>query len=404
MAVTIITGTRARTDIASHREDTDYSRGVAVLDPNENPFTLATMDIKRGNSKTIDKHWSEDELMPERTTITTTNATSATTAISVASGTGKYFAHGDLVRHLRTDEIFLIASVSTDALTVVRDYGQSVEGWTAKAGSITEDDVVEIIGNASEQSRKLPSVRSTVVVDYKNYCQTERTPIALSEDAEEAAYRDEDDWSLQERKGGISHMRKIEFTNFWGKPYIGGRDNWDADDATATPTSAGGINHFIETYGDAANKLDETDLTMDEFMTYLESLFTYGSDQRMCYCDSNLRTALDKWGISKLQTFSKEKIMGIDVSVWLSSHGTIVFKTHKMLKQTQSGLYKYAFFLDMEKVEWITYGAKGHTRYRPLNVYDATGETARKAEWQTKSCIKFGEAKTHGRLRWKTIS
>lgn len=394
---TMVTGNRARSNWSTNREDIDFAKGIALLDPNENPFTLATMDMGKKTTRTIQHSWFEDELVPESDTVNQASLDATSTAWTVDNGAR--FAVGDLVMHNASREVVLVTAVSSNDLTVIRDYGEA-EGWTALDGSPADGAYLTVIGNAFEQGHPLPTIRSTVEVQYDNYCQDVRTPIGMSEVAEASAVRGEDDWNFQRRKAAISHQRKLEYMNFWGKPYVGGKAYYSSN---ILPTTAGGINHFISENAPAAQKKDETEITSTEFQEWLEYLFEYGSGTKWCYCDPNLRTALDQWGISKLNTFVSDTYYGMAVDRWKSSHGTVIFVTHKMLKNPESTDYKYAFFLDMEKVAWTVFQKIGSTRLRKLEPYKATGATVKQEEYQTISCIEFGQAACHGRLRWKTI-
>ena len=57
----------------------------------------------------------------------------------------------------------------------------------------------------------------------------------------------------------------------------------------------------------------------------------------------------------------------------------------------------------MEEVKWIQYSNIGSTRLRTLEPYKATGATLMEEEYQSITCIKFGMAAKHARLRFKTI-
>ena len=110
-----------------------------------------------------------------------------------------------------------------------------------------------------------------------------------------------------------------------------------------------------------------------------------------------LRSALDFWGISKLNTFSEKTLYGMNVAQWVSSHGTIVFVTHKMLKQSLTeGAAN--FLMDMDDVAIVTYSNIGSTRLRQLDPYAATGKTIKQAEWQTISCLELRVPKKHACL------
>lgn len=399
---TVIVGTRPRTAPSTNREDTDYEMGIALLDPFQNPVTFMTMDMGRDTADTIDFHWFEDEMVPERSATTATTTTGGTT-LTFASGTGDRYAIGDLVRHEATDEVMLVTASTTTTVGVTRDFGASTESITTLADTVALGDFIMVIGNAFEQGHPLPVVRSTKDIQYDNYCQDERTPVAMSEVAQNAKWRGEDDWPFQKRKAGIWHQRKLEFQGIWGRPYVGDKGQFVT--SNTNPTASGGINHFIQQHGLTNQKLDEDEITQDEFQNFMEFVFEYGSGLKFCYCPPALRTALDKWGISKLNTFTSDTVFGMAVAKWLSSHGEIVFITHRMLKfRNSTSDYYYSFFMDMDELRWKTYRNIGSTRWRPLNVYEATGETSTKGEFQTIGGIKFGQPPHHARLRHKTAA
>ncbi len=403
---TVSTGPRDRTTsyITSDREDTDFETGIALLDPNENPATSVVMDTSKGTVETIDFHWFEDELVPE---IDTTNdATVVTATTDIVVDNISRFAVGDIVRVELTGETMLVWGVAvTTAATidVTRDYGQSSEGWTSLADSIADGSTLRIIGNAFEQGHPLPTIRSTVEVVYTNYCQDFRTPFGISEVSAAAAHRGEQDWPYQRMKAGITHSRKLELSFWWGKPYAGDKGYYSASALNKNPGVMGGVDHYIREFSPSDQKKDEDEITSEEFQDFMEWVFQYGSSSKVCYCAPRLRTALDRWGISKLNTFTKDTMYGMDVGTWLSSHGTVIFVTHKMFTKPAATDYYYAFFLDLPEIKYNSYSHIGSTRLRRLKPYEATGETGKKEEYQSIAGIKFGLAPKHARLRFKTI-
>ena len=403
----MIDGYKARTNLYTNREDTDFDTGIALLDPNVNPMTLITMDLSKGSVDTVEHRWWEDELVPEtlQNNAGTETAIDAT-AILLSYDTTTSGDHedrckqGDLIMHNQTREVMLVHTVvtATHIIGVVRNYGGG-----ALAAAIGVDDYMTVIGNAFEQGHALPDMRSTQEITYVNYCQDMRTPFGITEIAEETKMRGEAEWPYQRKKNGIQHSRKLEYMNWWGRPLEGGKAKFSSWSASATPTAAGGINHFIVTNSPAAQKEDQDEITSDEFQDFMEYVFQYGSGTKVCYCPPRLRTALDKWGISKLNTFTRDTMYGMAVAKWLSSHGEVIFITHKMLNEPESGEYFYNFFLDMEELQWRTFGSNGATRLRVTDPYAASGATLKAEEYQTVGSMKVGLAPTHSRLRFKTI-
>lgn len=394
--------TRAQDSFSSNRELLDFSEGIALLDPNENPFTLATMKFGRGTTGNFKHSWLTDELVPETdTTDTTTACVTAGTTLYVDNA--DRWAAGDIGKRNATFETFLVTAVNTTtgALTIVRDYGATSGAYTALAGTFADEDVLTIIGNAFEQGHQLPTEKTTTEVQMDNWCQEQRTPFGISERAAAAAVRGEADWPFQARKAGITHQRKLEYQNFFGHPMPGDLGLSSSGTGNDAPATAGGLWHFL-TGGTGFNgtgsdrRVSNTEITMNEFLTFVEALFEYGSGRRICFCAPIFRTAMAYWGITKQNTFSTDTVLGMKVGRWQSDHGEIVFITHKMLKNQGGNSLNIAFFVDMDDVKWITYSNIGQTRFRKLSPYEATGKTIMQAEWTTSSCLEVKTPKKHG--------
>ncbi|MEA1999264.1 MAG: DUF5309 family protein [Euryarchaeota archaeon] len=389
----VVSGARAQTNFSTNREKLDFAEGIALLDPNENPFTLATLKFGRGTSGNIKHSWLEDELQPETDQNGDTALSSSATTITVDNN--DRFAAGDLVRHDSTKEVMLVTALDGETgIVVTRDYGQGgTPGYTARADTIAADDYLTIIGNAFEQGHDLPTMKSTIETEKYNFCQDLRTPFGISEIAAAAAVRGEADWPYQMRKNGIEHARQNEYKNFWGVPQVGDKTLYST--SNTAPATAGGAYYYINANSGSDRNISQAELTQTEFRDGLEAMFEYGSRQKMAFCAPIFRSALDYWGISKLNTFSEKTVFGMNVAKWVSSHGTIIFVTHKMLKDPGSdGAFMFVF--DMKHIKNITYSNIGSTRLRMLKPYESDGSTIKKAEYQTIGCIEFKNAKCHG--------
>lgn len=393
---TVQQGVRPTGNWSTNREKLDFAEGIALLDPNENPFTLMTMKFGRGSSGNIKHSWLSDVLQPESDTI---GAAATTTQTGITVSHQARFALGDVLRHEGGNEILLVTSTGTTdgagVITVVRDYAATSSSYTTRAGTLDSSSYLQIIGNAFEQGHPLPTIKATKEAQTDNYCQDQRTPVGMSEIAAAAAVRGEMDWPFQLRKKGIEHMRKLELQNVWGIPYAGDGSLYAS--SNTDPALGAGLHYLISASTGTDRYVQQADITQSEFLDLLEAVFEYGSARKACFCAPVLRSALDFWGISKLQTFSEKTVFGMNVATWLSSHGTIAFITHKMLKQVGTeGAYN--FFLDMEDIKWITYSNIGSTRLRNLDPYAATGATKKEAEFETISCIELKQPSKHGIL------
>lgn len=392
-----IKGVKGRTDYSTNREMLDFAEDIALLDPNENPFTLMTMKFKTKTSGNIKHSWLNKELIPETDTVDTTSIAASTAGITFTPDNVDRWAVGDIWMRETSKEQVLVESVNAN-LVVERDYGKTSGAYTALADSILDEDVFVFLGNAFEDGAPLPTLRSTKEVQLDNYCQLQRTPWGLGELAAASAVRGEDDWTLEARVSAITHMRKIERQNVFGRPAAG--DLSILATANTDPSASGGLWHFLTGgtgfAGTGSDRLvSNADITQTEFLEYLEALFQYGSGRRVCFCGPILRTALDYWGISKLNTFSETTKYGMKIATWLSSHGDIAFITHKMLGDQGGDDGAYAFFVDMDDVSWVIFNGYA-THRRDLKPYESDGTMVKQAEWMTCSCLEVREPKKHG--------
>lgn len=398
--MTNITAVKGRVDFSTNREMLDFAEGIALLDANENPFTLATMKFKTKTSGNIKHSWLKKELIPETDMIDIVGLSTLTANTTLRPENEDRFALGDIWRREASGETFLVTGTDGTDLTIVRDYGNGASdgAYDTLADTFADEDIVVWVGNAFEDGASLPGMRSLKETQMDNFCQLQRTPWGLGELAAAASVRGEDDWTLEARVSAITHMRKIERQNLFGHPAKG--DLTINSGAGTAPSAGGGMWHFLKGgdnfSGTGSDRLvSNAEITHNEFLEYLEALFEFGSSRRVCFCLPKLRTALDYWGISKLNTFSETTKYGMKIATWLSSHGEIAFITHKMLKDQGGSDGGYAFFMDMDDITWVIYNGFA-THRRDLEPYKSGGKMVKEAEWVTCGCLEVKEPRKHG--------
>lgn len=396
---------RARTSYAQPgtgligREDTAYAEDLAVAEITANPISAFTIKLNRKTARTVDVHWWDDEHQPflDQINYGTGYADSAT---GLVVDNAAYWAVGDLVRVDGSDEVMLVTSTGSTYIGVVRDFGQSAEGWTAKKAAIADDAFLTRLANSFEPGHPLPTIRSTLDVEFKNYCQDHRTSLGITDITRVTRLRAVQDLALQRRKKAVEHLAEEEFKNVFGKPYAGDLGNYAT--ANSNPATAGGINHYLEENTRAANLVDQADLTEWEFMDFMEAVFDKGNREKALFCPPKLRWGFDKWGITKQNTFETTTKLGMKIGMWQASEGDVMIITHDLLKANVAADWNYCFLLDMEHVAlWFLneIGSTSHDMFEEDNDQYLTKEN-----WRTISCIEVRLFDYHGRLRFKTIS
>ncbi|MCB9836067.1 MAG: DUF5309 family protein [Phycisphaera sp.] len=174
----------------------DVSDVIGIVSPFETPLLNHIGDPKRTAQSTVHE-WIEDELLANTDMINqTTFSPSATTATVITVDNGSKFRVGDLVRPASSEEVFFVAAISTNNLTVIRAYG----GTTAFA--LADNMVLNILGNAALEGDDAPAARFTNRTRKQNYTQIFTSTIDVSGSMQAArAYGvdDEVDYQKQER-------------------------------------------------------------------------------------------------------------------------------------------------------------------------------------------------------------
>lgn len=414
MALTLVAGTKSRYGLDANREDIKFFQGMVKIAPIKHPSPIPWVaGLRTFESDTVEFHKYHKKTVPFVTTVNYGSGyNSSATSIVVTDAT--IFVPGDIVREEETGENLLVVAVNdgTNTLTVIRDYGQA-EGWTAAAAAITHGDHLVRIGSAYPQGHGIPEIVTSVEIDTKNYCQTFRNAMGMSEEVLGSKLRGMSEWDAQEWEVNLRHILDRDHAFFFGKPYVGDKKLFDGThDSGDAPTMTGGVINALETNNNSNLLEDNDDITLFEFMDTLEKFFASGSGERLFLCPPAFRTGLDKWGITKLQTFVPGTIMGQAVEKWRSSHGTVIFSTHDLLAPQGSSNYKICLSLDMTQLSLVYYDAfdgnkkvPGMTHWRKKLNYDNNGGyTWVKQELHSCFGFMFGDPDCHGRLRFKTTS
>lgn len=403
---TVIAGDRDRLSQAQAsgnligREDIEYAEEISMDQRWKNPATLVTMKMNRTTSKTIDTHWWDDEHVPytDQINYDTGYADSAT---GLVVDNVSHFALGDIVKDDASGENMLVTSKGSTYIGVVRDFGQATESWTAKKASIDDNTWLVVVGNAYEPGHPTPKMKSTTEVERINYHQDLRTGVAASDIVVATKWRGPQDLDRLRDKRAGDHQSAIE-TSFWdGKPYRGDKANYDEDTGNTAPPTCGGINHYIEEYGDSDKVEDQVDITFNEFMDWIEAC-TDKKREMFLWCPSKLRYGMDRWGISKQNTFENTTRLGMAISEWNFSECKIFIMSHEYLKAHDSASWNRAFMLDHNEIEMSFLNDIGSTTHKNLVVAD--GATLVKEEYRTIFSFRFSLPKTHGRLRFRTVN
>ncbi len=173
----------------------DVSDLIGLISPYETPLLDVFGDSLRPATSTHHE-WLEDELLPNKDSIDDSSISSPSTETSFDAANGSRFRVGDQIQVEGSKELMLVTAVSTDTLTVVREYA----GTTAE--DIVDGQVINILGNAALEGSDKPSARFTNRTRKSNYTQIFTATVEVSGTdiaARQLGLDDELDLQKQER-------------------------------------------------------------------------------------------------------------------------------------------------------------------------------------------------------------
>jgi hypothetical protein len=391
------TGQRRGDNIASSQREIDLSKEILLLEPDAAPITVVLKQIYNGGRSrpAVDPlfSWHEDALEGRFDAVNdATPPVAADTAVTVDTGT--LFAAEDLVYVPRTGEVFLVESISTNDLTIVRGVGATT------AADFADDDELYIIGTADNEGDTSVEARSENPTKVDNYTQIFKHSVKMSGSLLSSSNMSSPhDWNHQRRKTAIEHLKDIELAFILGSP--SSDETFATGDSAGERRTTGGLLHFCDqNVTDASGALTEV-----EFETWLRGLFRYGSQTRTLFASPLLVSVLNGFSQTKLQTVVGAETYGVKVMNWISPHGEVKIVKHNLLEGTT--LSGYGIAVDYSRSE-IAYrylkgdgpGGSRDTFLRP-NV-QANDLDGRQDEWISECGLQVGLPKLHGVLKGVT--
>lgn len=389
MSTTITATLHSTNDLTSARLQIDLGSRIHLLDPNQNPATFVAKMANTRKAKQPAINWDTDVLRPDKDQINySTGYASVDTAVTVDNG--DYFAVGDLWQVFDSYEIMFVANTpASNVVGFTRNYPGTTSGQTGFPTALADNDWLLRISNASEEGSAAPVAQHTKEVQFTNYAQIIKTPFSLTETEIASLFNNEAQLPYETRKKGIEHEHEKERTFFWGIPSAS-----QTGSASKLVRTAGGAWWYIKQNAPAAQVSSNASVTEAEFLSWLRNAFRYGSRRKWLFMCPLLASAIESWGLAKLQTKTPENAYGFAPMTWKSPHGEVTLVIHKMLEGPNPGTVGgWNFMLDMEEVE-----------YRPLrdtklelNI-QAPDEDRRDAQYLTEMSLGFGNPSHHAVL------
>ncbi|MHC4745256.1 MAG: SU10 major capsid protein [Planctomycetota bacterium] len=173
----------------------DVSDLIGIISPYETRLLDALGNPMR-EAMSTHHEWLEDELLPNKDTINDSTYSDPAADTNFVVDNGSRFRVGDQIQVEGSEELMLVTSVNTNALTVVRGYA----GTTSE--DLADNQVINILGNAALEGSDKPSARFTNRNRCGNYTQIFTKTVEVSGTdmaASQLGLADEMDYQKQER-------------------------------------------------------------------------------------------------------------------------------------------------------------------------------------------------------------
>lgn len=316
--VDIITGYRTTKNVLADRRVLDFSKTIAMLNPNRTPFIVLTQKIAKQKTVNPEFYWIQDEYMPKFDRINCAAGYAAGILSVVVDNVG-YFPINCCVKVTRTGEVFRVTArtIATSTLTIARSVG------TTAAAALVDNDELIIMASAYAEGATSGIPAGTKAVKDYNYLQIMRTPFSATRTNEQSEMYGGPDRATQRKKMGVEHEELIENLFFFGERY---EDNTGAEPLRYT----GGVYEYLNSNITNVAGGILTEPVWEQWLR--DNLFLNGSDNKIVVCSPIILSVLSMWGAAKVTKKETDKSLGIAISEYISPHGKVNLVSSKTLK------------------------------------------------------------------------
>lgn len=340
----IIATHESTANIPASRRVRDVDRGIAYVDPDENPLIAVTRGAKDGSKSCYNSkfEWIEKDMLPPRWDQVNGAATTGETALTVDNG--GYFTVGDLVKVSTTGEVVLVtAKPSANVLTITRSFGDA--SGTA-AATIADNADVRIIGNAIEEGAAVGTPRSQEETYPYNFCQIFRTEFGTTGTEMVSENYTGRDRVRQAKEAAIEHAVDIEGAFIWGER------NEDTSSTASPRRATGGLLYYLTSNA----KSSVGTLTEPEMEDWAEDLFqrTGGSNTRLLLASPTWVSVINQLAAGRLQVAPKEDTFGVHITRYVTGHGDFLIAKHRLLVNGAggNGYAGHAIAVDPKRIKY----------------------------------------------------
>ena len=385
-----IQGLRGTGQFDSDFRPKNYRELYTLLEPNGSAPLNALLSMTSSEA-TDDPEYRlfKDELPDRKLSVNGAVASTSTTAITVDAGNDNLFAvKGTMLVNAATGEVMRCTADSTATGLVVE---RNIGGTTHQ---IADDANLFISGSAFEEGATSPTAISfDASVDY-NYTQIFRTSYGLSNTLSATNLRTGDKEDELATKALKLHMQDIERAMLFGKRH-------ETNGTSSQPTRyTGGLVNNITNVIDRASA--SSTMTEDQFDRYLiESIFAFGSKQKIAFVGAKTAGHLQKIGKNRWQPTVIDDTYGISISQYHTFAGDLMVHLHPQFRQIP-GMDDAMIIIDFPHLKYRYLDGRDTQLLRDRQAPDADQV---KHEYLTECGLEMTQSKTHTYIKnWTTLA
>ncbi len=365
----------------------DVDKTIFELEKDATPFYTFSQAIS-GGARVVENpkfNWFEYE-NPSYYTQVNNGAGYNSAATTIVVDTSTYIQAYDVMRNIRTGEIFMVTvSSAAGTLTVTRDY----TGGTGEGTAMLDNDVLVRIDNVYPEGAESRENVYPQPTEMYNYTEIIRTPFKLSRTLmNSAVYAGQNPKSEEQARKMFEHKLKMEHAMLFNKR---------KEDTTTFSTPARSMSGLFEKITTNVTTDTNGTLTEDEFITWAQSIFKYDSSPKLLMCGSIILEGINRWARTALQISPEAKKYGLNLRSYITPYGEFMISYSSRIFQMSPELKGTAVAITPKNIQRVTL-KNSDTKLRQLTV-DIDGE---KWEYLTEASIQIKGEKTHGILQGVT--
>jgi hypothetical protein len=280
------------------------------------PITFILKKFRTMEATQMAFSYFERKQLPRFDYVATANVAAGT---SVVVGHGEYFTRNCKCINERTGEQFVVRSISSDTLTVVRGYG------TTEAANMNVGDVIRILQHMASEGQKMADINHVKPEQISNYCQINRTSIGITHIADIQKLWVGDEYKDAMQAALEIHAVKQEEDFLYSQYKKGSYDQSSAtliggfgSDTAAADWSTRGIKEHMLSYAtsDRFVSINGTLTLRDWLDKIIEPFMRRGSEQKVLFVPPVVGQAMDFWKYGKTQMVTKDKEFNLNATVW----------------------------------------------------------------------------------------